>query len=198
MCATKSFPSCLTLCDPVDCSPPVSSVCGNLQARENTGVGCRALLQGIFLTQGLNPHLFYLLHWQAGSLPLVPPGKPVKENRCPPNLGPHEACEPQSLWGDEMPGQAKRHLWLQDMTKPSRLLSPWALAPQIVVGGQWMEGQLSSILSPSRQGLFVNFILRLSPLGGGWEPQERPEGRKWSPPSPTILSALSSLGSTHG
>jgi len=29
-----------------------------------------SLLQGIFLTQGLNPHLLYLLHWQAGSLPL--------------------------------------------------------------------------------------------------------------------------------
>ena len=29
---------------------------------KNTGVGCHALLQGIFPTQGLNPHLLYLLH----------------------------------------------------------------------------------------------------------------------------------------
>ena len=43
---------------------------------KNTGVGCHALLQGIFPTQGLNPSLLGLLHWQAGSLPLVPPGKP--------------------------------------------------------------------------------------------------------------------------
>ena len=35
-----------------------------------------ALLQGVFLTQGSNLHFLYLLHWQAGSLPLVPPGKP--------------------------------------------------------------------------------------------------------------------------
>ena len=42
---------------------------------KNTGVGCYTLLQGIFPTQGLNPHLLCLLHWQAGSLPLVPPGK---------------------------------------------------------------------------------------------------------------------------
>ena len=42
----------------------------------NTGVGCHALLQGIFPTQGLNPHLLSLLHWQQGSLPLAPPGKP--------------------------------------------------------------------------------------------------------------------------
>ena len=32
---------------------------------------------GIFLTQGLNPHLLCLLHWEMGSLPLAPPGKPV-------------------------------------------------------------------------------------------------------------------------
>ena len=43
----------------------------------NTRVGCHALLQGIFPTQGLNPCLLSLLHWQAGSLPLGPPGKPV-------------------------------------------------------------------------------------------------------------------------
>ena len=43
---------------------------------KNTGVGCHALLQGIFLTQESNPCLFHLLHWQVGSLPLVPPGKP--------------------------------------------------------------------------------------------------------------------------
>ena len=42
---------------------------------KNTGVGCHALLQGIFLTQGSNPHLLCLLHWQVDSLPLEPPGK---------------------------------------------------------------------------------------------------------------------------
>ena len=40
-----------------------------------TGVGCHALLQGIFPSQGWNPRLLHLLHWQAGSLPLAPPGK---------------------------------------------------------------------------------------------------------------------------
>ena len=45
---------------------------------KNSGAGCHFLLQGIFLTQGLNPHLLYLLlllHWQADSLPLALPGK---------------------------------------------------------------------------------------------------------------------------
>ena len=39
-------------------------------------VGCRAIIQGIFPSQALNLHLC-LLHWQAGSLPLVPDGKPL-------------------------------------------------------------------------------------------------------------------------
>ena len=48
--------SCLTLCDPVYYSWPGSSVHGDSPGK-NTGVGCRALLQGIFPTQGLNPGL---------------------------------------------------------------------------------------------------------------------------------------------
>ena len=43
---------------------------------KNTGVSCHALLQGIFPIQGSNLHLLSLLHWQLGSLPLVPPGGP--------------------------------------------------------------------------------------------------------------------------
>ena len=31
---------------------------------KNTGVGCHFFLQGIFQTQGLNPHFLRLLHWQ--------------------------------------------------------------------------------------------------------------------------------------
>ena len=39
-------------------------------------MGCHVLLQGIFLTQGSNPRLLCLLHWQVGSLPLTLPRKP--------------------------------------------------------------------------------------------------------------------------
>ena len=48
--------SCPTLCNPMDCSSPSSSVCGDFPDK-NTGVGCQALLQGIFPTQGSNPGL---------------------------------------------------------------------------------------------------------------------------------------------
>ena len=42
---------------------------------KNIGVGCHALLQGIFQTQGSSLSLLRLLHRQAGSLPLAPPEK---------------------------------------------------------------------------------------------------------------------------
>ena len=39
-------------------------------------MGCHFLLQGIFLTWEMNLRLLHLLHWQADSLPVQPPGKP--------------------------------------------------------------------------------------------------------------------------
>ena len=68
MCA-KLLQLCLTLCYPADPTLPGFSVWDS--PGKNTGVGCRALLQGIFLTQGSNLHLLHLLCWQAGSLPLA-------------------------------------------------------------------------------------------------------------------------------
>ena len=57
---------CPTLCEPMDCSPPGSSVPGDSSGK-NTGVSCKVLLLGIFPNQGSNPHL---LRWQVDSLPL--------------------------------------------------------------------------------------------------------------------------------
>ena len=50
--------SCPTLCNPMDCNLPGSSVHGDSPGK-NTGVGCHALLQGIFPTQGSNLVLPY-------------------------------------------------------------------------------------------------------------------------------------------
>ena len=48
--------SCPSLCNRMDCSLPGSSVHEDSPGK-NTGVGCHALLQGIFLTQRSNPRL---------------------------------------------------------------------------------------------------------------------------------------------
>ena len=52
--------SCPTLCDPMDCSPPDSSVHGDSPGKNN-GVGYHALFQRIFPIQGWDPNL---LHWR--------------------------------------------------------------------------------------------------------------------------------------
>ena len=101
---------CSIMSSPIGCRSPGSSVHGTLQARtlvvlslsktlkilfpwapkslqmvtevatKNTGVGCYFLLQGIFLTQGSNPHLLCLLHCQVDSLPLSHLGNPTKNS----------------------------------------------------------------------------------------------------------------------
>ena len=60
--------TCLTICDSMDYILPSSSVRGDSLGK-NTGVGCHALLQGIFPTQESNPGLshcrqilYYLSH----------------------------------------------------------------------------------------------------------------------------------------
>ena len=90
MCSAKSCP---TLCDPMDCSPPGSSVCGILQARIWSGLSCPppgdppdpgiepqslmspAMTDGVFTTSAIwaAPALFFLdakphpLFWNASS-----------------------------------------------------------------------------------------------------------------------------------
>ena len=58
LCMCLVAQSCPTLCDPMDCSPPGSSIHEDSPGK-NTRVGCHALLQGIFPTQGLNPGLLH-------------------------------------------------------------------------------------------------------------------------------------------
>ena len=67
--------SCSTLCDPMDCSQPGSSLYGDSSGK-NTGVDCHIFLQGLIPTQGSNlslPHcrqIFYHLSHQ-GSLRIL-------------------------------------------------------------------------------------------------------------------------------
>ena len=83
VCA-KLLQSCLNLCDPMDYSLPGFSVCGILQARildwEKkeywSGLLCPPL--GNFPDLGIKPVSLKSLHWQVGSLPLAPPGKPIR------------------------------------------------------------------------------------------------------------------------
>ena len=94
---------CPTLCDPMDCSPPGSSVPGDSPGK-NTGVGCHVLLEGIFPTQGWNSGL---LHCRWILYHLSHQGSPVS--------GSHsilsDSLQPHGL-------------------KPTRLLCPWGFSRQ--------------------------------------------------------------------
>ena len=71
--------SCLTLGDSVGCSPPGSSVHGIPQARILEWV---AMPFSRGSSQPKDPaQVSCLLHWQMGSLPLVPPGKSKRTGR---------------------------------------------------------------------------------------------------------------------
>ena len=65
----KSLESCLTGLQ------PARLLCAWDSPGKNTRVACQTLMQGIFLTQGLNLYLLCLLNQQVGSLPLAPPQK---------------------------------------------------------------------------------------------------------------------------
>ena len=70
--------SCLTLRDPMDCSPSDSSVHGISHTRilESEAI---SYIQGIFPTQGSNPYLLHLLHWQLDSLSLCHLGSHISK-----------------------------------------------------------------------------------------------------------------------
>ena len=77
--------SCPTLCNPMDCSPPGSSVLGESPGKK-TGVDYHARLQGIFPTQVSNPRLpyyrqiLYCLSHQGSPIKIICRGK-KKKNR---------------------------------------------------------------------------------------------------------------------
>ena len=56
----------------------------------------------IFPTQGLNPGLLHLLHWQVGSLPLTPSEKPIHRDFLGGSDGKESACNAIDL--DSIPG----------------------------------------------------------------------------------------------
>ena len=80
-----SFQVCVLTCSVMSDSvqpcelQPARLLCPQNFPGKNTGVGCHFLLQGIFLTQGLNLPLLGLLHWQVDFfLLLCHLGSPVK------------------------------------------------------------------------------------------------------------------------
>ena len=134
----KSLQLCLTLCDPLDCNPPGSSVHGISQARMLAWVAI-SFSREIFMTQESNPCLLCLLHWQVDSLPPAPPRKPLKHkaSSCPQTqeTGSPRASRGESshLHGDQVmkegPSKVKTMLPPQSMTQGHRCVRSQCLRP---------------------------------------------------------------------
>ena len=75
VCVCSAAQSCLTLCHSMDCSPPGPLSLGFSRQEYWSGLPCPP--PGDLPSPGIKPSGFLrLLHWQVGSLPLAPPGKP--------------------------------------------------------------------------------------------------------------------------
>ena len=102
----------------------------------NTVVGCHALLQEIFLTQGLNPHL---LHWQVDSLPLSHLGSPRWAGLL------SKVCDGDSCWNAVWRGYSQ---WRRStpVDGEDRGRSPTAPSPNSTILG-WSEVGLSTCVA---------------------------------------------------
>ena len=76
----KSLQSCLTLCDMrILCPGPIRILCPWGFSRQEYWNGLSCPPPGDLPNRGIEP-VSHLLHWQVGSLPLGPPGKPTTGN----------------------------------------------------------------------------------------------------------------------
>ena len=91
---------------------------------KNTGVDCHALLQGIFLTQGMNSHFFTSPALAGEFLTTVPPGKPP--------------CKPKWEVQSVHVNFTKMLLFL--------LYQPVWVKPQVQVGNYWGKKVKSELL----------------------------------------------------
>ena len=106
--------SCPTLCDSMDCSLPVSTVHGILQARILEWVAMPSS-RGSPRPRDQTRHCLYLLHWQACSSPSEPPGKPMVSSPTAyfPCYGPHRA----PLWTPRGSWHGRKGLWDQEWSE---------------------------------------------------------------------------------
>ena len=135
--------SCLTLCNLMDCRLPGFSVHGNSPGKD-TGVGCHALLQRIFLTQGSNLSLpywrwvLYHLSYQGNPRILEWVAYPFSRDLPDPGI----ELGPPALQVDSLPAKLPGKPSREDITLKMRWA--WLQVPDPAVtpgktSGKWMH-----------------------------------------------------------
>ena len=139
---------------------------------KNTGVGCHALLQGIFSTQGLNPGLPHcrqiLYHLRPQGSPFLPDAIMSPSTRwCSTPTGPFSGpsayhCWP-SVWCDKLCGPPQL-LWLESVLLRKYLSMCHSFrVPGVWAGGLgWSSGSFYRCI-PCLCGLLLPLMWR-----GGW------------------------------
>ena len=130
-CCAKSLQSCPTLCNAMGWSPPGSSVHGILQARILEWVDSLAS-RGSSRPMS-RTRLLHLLHWQVGSLPLAPPGKPqyMSLNRL------WEIVKDREAWRAGVHGVTRSQTWLSNWTATKETQSLPRLNRQEIKNLHW-------------------------------------------------------------
>ena len=128
----KSLQPCSTLCNPMDWSLPGFSVHGDSPGN-NTRVGYHALLQGIFLTQGSNLGLLWLLyHWATGEA----------HGQAIPLLGIYPVQSSHSVMSDSLLPNELQLAWPPYLSPTPRVYSNSSLL------SQWCHPTISSSVIP--------------------------------------------------
>ena len=137
----KSLQSCRTLCNPKDCSRQSCPVRGILWARILQGLLCPSPRD--LPDPGIQPESPMYPDWQVGSLPLMPPGKPLSHNQfssvqfssahqsCLTLCDPMNHSTPGLPVHHQLPEFPQTHVHrVRDAIQPSHpLLSPFSPAP---------------------------------------------------------------------
>ena len=118
-------------CNPMDCSPPISSVHGDYPGK-NTGAGCHALLQGIFPTQGLNPGIphckliLYCLSHQGSARILEYVAYPFCRGTSLPKIELASHALQVGSFPAELPGKPKGRIYVYKCVCVSVCVSVWS------------------------------------------------------------------------
>ena len=121
-----------------------------------SGLPCPPLK--IFLTQGSNPRLLLLLHWQLGSLPLAPPGKSLFQALT-------AKCPALQCIVAPLPPHTNKLYWCHVFfqTPPHPLWRIWIWSASFYPGRRWLS--------------FLLLLLNFWTLGRG----------KWPPMAPSLV-----------
>ena len=121
VCACLFAQPCPPFCDPMDGGLPGSSLHGDSPGK-NTGVGCHALLQEVFPTQGLNPGFRIAGRFFTSKSP----GKPWW------------AAYPFS----RLSSQSRNRIWISGIA--GRFFTSWATRETLLTNRLWQIGRCHS------------------------------------------------------